>query len=83
MTRPTVSDAQAWQPDSLREAAVSWQAAATDVHADIELVVQGVAATRKVWIGSAAEAARAEVLNVGRASDALSRAMVLGRRRGR
>ncbi len=77
MTRPTVSDAQAWQPDSLREAAVSWQAAATDIHADIEIAVQGVAATRKVWIGSAAEAARAEVRNVGLASDALSRAMVL------
>lgn len=72
-----MSDAQAWQPDSLREAAVSWQAAATDIHADIELAVQGVVATRKVWIGSAAEAAHAEVRNVGRASDALSRAMVL------
>ncbi|MGZ5397669.1 MAG: alpha/beta hydrolase [Mycobacterium sp.] len=77
VTRPTVSDAQAWQPNSLREAAVSWQAVATDIHADIEIAVQGVAATRKVWIGSAAEAARAEVRNVGRASDALSRAMVL------
>ena len=32
---------------------------------------------RKVWTGSAAEAARAEVLAVGRASDALARAMVL------
>ncbi|MGZ5365387.1 MAG: alpha/beta hydrolase [Mycobacterium sp.] len=77
VTRPTVSDAQAWQPNSLREAAVSWQAVATDIHADIEIAVQGVAATRKVWIGSAAEAAHAEVRNVGRASDALSRAMVL------
>ncbi|WP_006245292.1 alpha/beta hydrolase [Mycolicibacterium tusciae] len=77
MTRPTVSDAQAWQPDSLRDAAVSWRAAATDIHADIEFAVQGVVATRKVWIGSAAEAARAEVRNVGQASDALSRAMVL------
>lgn len=77
MTRPTVSDAQAWQPDSLHEAAVGWQAAATDIHADIETSVQGVAATRDVWIGSAAEAARADVLTVGRSSDALARAMVL------
>jgi hypothetical protein len=76
-TRPTVSDAQAWQPNSLREAAVSWQAAATDVHADVDVAVQGVAATREVWAGSAAEAARAEVLAVGRTSDALARAMVL------
>jgi hypothetical protein len=77
VTRPTVSDAQAWQPDSLHDAAVSWQAVATDIHADLAIAVQGVAGTHKVWIGSAAEAARAEVLNVGQASDALSRAMVL------
>lgn len=75
--RPTVSEAQAWQPDSLHDAAVSWQAVATNVHADLEIAVQGVAGTHRVWIGSAAEAARADVLNVGRASDALSRAMVL------
>ena len=47
------------------------------------IAVQGVAATRKVWIGSAAEAARAEVPNVGRASDALSSRHGVGRRRGR
>lgn len=75
--RPTVSEAQAWQPDSLYDAAVSWQAVATDIHADLETAVQGVAGTNRVWFGSAAEAARADVLNVGRASDALSRAMVL------
>ena len=56
------------------EAADSWQAAATAVHADVELAVQGVAATREFWTGAAAEAARAEVLNLGRASDALARA---------
>jgi hypothetical protein len=77
VTRPTVSDAQAWQPNSLREAAVSWQAAATDIHADVDVAVQGVAATPEVWIGSAAQAARAEALTVGRTSDALARAMVL------
>jgi hypothetical protein len=72
-----VSDAQAWQPDSLHEAAASWQAAATDVHAYVEMAVQGVGATHDVWTGSAAEAARADVLAVGRTSDALARAMVL------
>ncbi|MCV7299104.1 alpha/beta hydrolase [Mycobacterium barrassiae] len=75
-TRPTVSEAQAWQPDSLRDAALSWQAAATDMHAHIAMTVQGVTVARKVWNGSAAEAARAEVLAVGRTSDALARAMV-------
>ena len=77
MTRPTVSDAQAWQPNSLREAADSWQAAARDVHADIEVAVQGVATTQEVWTGSAAQAARGEALALGRASDVLARAMVM------
>src|SRR6478672_2000765 len=77
VTRPTVSDAQAWQPNSLREAADSWQAAARDVHADIEVAVQGVASTHEVWTGSAAQAARGEALALGRASDALARAMVM------
>ena len=77
VTRPTVSDAQAWQPNSLREAADSWQAAATDVHADIEIAVQGVVSTREVWTGSAAATARGEALTLGRASDALARAMVM------
>lgn len=77
MTRPRVSDAQAWQPDSLREAAASWQAAVTDAHADVEFAVQGVAATREVWTGSAAEVAREQALTIGRTSDALARAMVL------
>ena len=77
MTRPAVSDARAWQPDSLHEAAASWQAAATDVHAYVEMTVQGVADTHAVWTGSAAEAARRDVLALGRTSDALARAMVL------
>ena len=76
-TRPTVSDAQAWQPNSLCEAAASWQAAVTDVHAGVDGVIQGVIGAQQVWTGSAAEAARAEALAVGRASDALARAMVL------
>lgn len=76
-TRPTVSDAQAWQPNSLREAAASWQAAVTDVHAGVDGVIQGVVGAQQVWTGSAAEAARDEALTVGRASDALARAMVL------
>jgi hypothetical protein len=72
-----VSEAQAWQPDSLREAAQSWQAAAMDMHAHIAMTVQGVTDAHKVWLGSAAEAARSEVLSVGGTSDALARAMVL------
>jgi Alpha/beta hydrolase len=77
VTRPTVSQAQAWRPDSLRDAAERWYAAATDVHASVETSIQGVAATREFWTGSAADAARERALGVGHRSGAVARAMVL------
>jgi Alpha/beta hydrolase len=76
VTRPTVSQAEAWRPDSLREAADDWYAVATDVHASVDIAVGGVASTREFWTGSAAEAVRQEALAVARASDAVARAMV-------
>ncbi len=77
MTRPTVADAERWTPDALREAADAWDAAATDVHAQVEIAVQGVDASREFWTGSAAQGARLNALDVGRASQALARAMVM------
>ncbi len=77
MTRPTVAQAQAWRPDSLREAAERWYAAATDVHAGVEVAVEGVAGTRDFWTGSAADAAREGAVGVARNSGAVARAMVL------
>src|SRR5258708_20944768 len=75
-SRPTVSVAQAWQPDSLRAAADAWDAAATDVHAEVAIAVHGVEDTREFWTGSAAEAARRDALAIGHASNALARAAV-------
>ena len=77
MTRPTLTDAERWTPDALREAADAWDAAATDVHAQVEIAVQGVDASREFWTGSAAQAARRHALDVGRASDAVARATVM------
>ncbi len=76
-TRPTLSDAQAWQPDSLRQAADAWEIAAADIHAEVGVSVSGVTSTRDFWSGSAAEAARQEAVVAGRASDALARATVM------
>lgn len=75
--RPTVSQAEAWRPDSLRAAADSWYAAATDLHARVDVAVQGVEASHEFWTGSAAEAARREALALGRTSQQLASAMVL------
>ena len=77
MTRPTVSEAQAWQPDSLREAADSWDRAATDVHAKVDIVVRGVEASRDFWTGSAADAAREQAGELAVRSDGLARALLM------
>ena len=58
MTRPTVAQAEAWQPDALRETADDWDAAATDLRARVDAVVRGIDGSRDFWTGSAAEAAR-------------------------
>ena len=76
MTRPTVSQAEAWRPDSLREAADDWYAVANDVHASVDIAVRGVESSDAFWTGSAAETVRQEVFAVGHASDAVARAMV-------
>jgi hypothetical protein len=75
--RPTVSQAEAWRPDLLREAADDWFAAATDIHASVGVALRDVKSTHEFWTGSAAEAARAHALELGHASDALARAMVM------
>ncbi len=77
MTRPTVSQAEAWRPDALREAADSWYAAAMEVHTEIDVAVAGVESSHDFWTGLAADAARQQALELGRASDALARAMVM------
>ena len=58
MTRPTVPQAEAWQPDSLRRTADDWDAAAVDLQARVDAVVHGIDGSRDFWTGSAADAAR-------------------------
>ena len=58
MTRPTVPQAEAWQPDSLRRTADGWDAAAADLQARVDAVVHGIDGSRDFWTGSAADAAR-------------------------
>ncbi len=59
MTRPTVGQAERWNPDALRETADEWDAASTDLQARVDAVAQGINGSRDFWTGSAAEAARA------------------------
>ncbi|MCV7192966.1 alpha/beta hydrolase [Mycolicibacterium brumae] len=58
MTRPTVSQARGWQPDSLLDAARAWDTAAADTHREVAVAVRGVDSSGDFWRGSAADAAR-------------------------
>ena len=58
MNRPTVAQAEAWNPDALRRTADEWDAAATELAARVDAVVHTIDGSRDFWSGSAAEAAR-------------------------
>ena len=59
MTRPTVGQAETWNPDALRRTADGWDAAAGDLQSRVDAVTAGVNDSRDFWTGSAADAARA------------------------
>ena len=67
MTRPTVAQAEAWNPDALRKTADAWDAAATDLQARVDTVVRGIDGSRDFWTGSAADAARGHGGTIGAA----------------
>src|SRR5829696_1703439 len=58
MSRLTVAQAEAWNPDALRDTADEWDAAATDLRTRVDGVVRAIQGSRDYWNGSAAEAAR-------------------------
>ena len=58
MSRPTVAQAEAWNPDALRETADDWDTAADDLRTRIDAAVRAIDGSRDFWSGSAAEAAR-------------------------
>ena len=58
MSRPTVAQAEGWQPDSLRDTADRWDAAATDLATRVDAVARAIDRSGGFWSGSAADAAR-------------------------
>ena len=58
MNRPTVAQAEAWDPDALHRTADDWDAAAADLQSRVDAVVHTIAGSRDFWSGSAAQAAR-------------------------
>jgi hypothetical protein len=58
VNRPTVTQAEAWRPESLAQTADHWDAVAADLQSRVDTVVSGIDGSRDFWTGSAAEAAR-------------------------
>jgi hypothetical protein len=58
VSRLTVAQAQAWNPDALRDTADEWDAAAADLRSRVDGVVLAIEGSRDFWTGSAADAAR-------------------------
>jgi hypothetical protein len=79
VNRPTVTQAEAWRPESLRDVAEAWDRAALDLQAIVDAVlrgVRGVAGSRDVWTGSAAEAARQRAVTMEAGGAAVARALI-------
>ena len=51
MTRPTVSQARAWQPDSLRRLADEWDEAARSLATHVDTVMREISRSYEFWTG--------------------------------
>ena len=76
MSRPTVTQAEAWRPDALRQLADAWDAAARKLGAHVDTVGREVNLGRDFWTGSAADTAHERAGTIVAAGDAAARALV-------
>lgn len=77
MTRPTVSQAEAWQPDSLRRLADAWDEAARRLTAHVDSVTREVHRSNEFWTGATADAARDNARGIAAACDDAARRLVI------
>jgi hypothetical protein len=78
VTRPTVSQAEAWQPDSLRRLADAWDEAARQLAAHLDTVLREVHDSNDFWTGASADAARDNARGIAGMGDDAARRLVLG-----
>ena len=76
MSRPTVTQAEAWRPDALRQLADAWDAAARKLAAHVDTVGREVNRSRDFWTGSAADTAHERAGTIVAAGDAVARTLV-------
>jgi len=76
VTRPTVSQAEAWRPDSLRRLADGWDDAARRVTAEVDATMREIDRSHEFWTGAAADAARGNTRGISAAADDAARHLV-------
>ena len=77
MTRPTLSQAEAWRPDSLRRLADGWDDAARNLAAHVDAVMREIRRSHEFWTGAAADAARDNARGIAAAGDDAARHLVI------
>jgi hypothetical protein len=77
VTRPTVSQAEAWQPDSLRELADAWDKAARRLAAQVDSAMREIHRSNEFWTGATADAARDNARGIEAAGAGAARRLVL------
>ena len=77
VTRPTVSQAEAWQPDSLRRLADDWDEAARSLAAHVDTVMREIRRSHEFWTGATADAARDNARGITAAGDDAARRLVI------
>jgi Alpha/beta hydrolase len=75
--RPTVSQAEAWQPDSLRRLADAWDEAARRLSAHVDAAVREIHRSNEFWTGATADAARDNARSISAVGDDAARCLVL------
>jgi alpha/beta hydrolase family protein len=76
VTRPSVSQAEAWLPDALCRVADEWDAAAIDLRARFDTVGKSIDGSREFWTGSAGEAARRSGASIRAGGAAATRCLI-------
>jgi len=77
VTRPTISQAEAWQPDSLRRLADAWDAAARRLAAQFDSAMREIHRSNEFWTGPTADTARDNAQGIAAAGDDAARRLVL------
>jgi Alpha/beta hydrolase len=83
VTRPTVTQAEAWQPDSLRRLADCWDELARRLKTHVDAVMREIRRSHEFWSGATADAARDNARGIAAAGDDAARRLVIAAVAGR